>query len=328
MNYSPVPMPPVADPNRQQNQFITPMPPQVQPTLTSAIPPRMPPLAPPINQDVAPIAPRFSAIPLNPSAPSQNQGLAQWMSNYMQHTGFHGPTGMPVFTHGGKHYIPQVAVNHGGFEEPALPTNPGPHNELGLDPGGAGYPSGTLPPSGSEPPPDGTGSNDYGPGPTPTPPPNGAWTDPNGNVWNPGTHQYIAPSGQITINPGDNSNDPTQPWESQTPDPIGIGGEPYTPPTGHIGGYFSDDPNAPGGINLNVDYNPSTGRQYGQGFLRNFGSDAQMRDPVKFGQNTGGDAGRSVYSVYANQGRLSHMPSNGTPSPAMIQALRRLSGAR
>lgn len=120
MNYSPVPMPPVADPNRQQNQFITPMPPTVQPTLSNNSTPGYlgPPVAQPINQDVAPIAPKFSAIPLNPPAPSQNQGLAQWMSNYMQHTGFHGPTGMPVFTHGGKHYIPQVAQGD------PLTTNP------------------------------------------------------------------------------------------------------------------------------------------------------------------------------------------------------------
>lgn len=377
MNYSPVPMPPVADPNRQQNQFITPMPPLGHPNFSSPNPPGYlgPPVAQPINPDVAPIVPKFSAIPLNPPAPSQNQGLAQWMSNYMQHTGFHGPTGMPVFTHEGKHYIPQVAqgdplttnpdiggtpmppthqpaqpfayqtfqnalnasgrgtfgtpgtMSVGGFEEPALPTNPGPHNELGLDPGGTGYPSGTLPPSGSEPPPDGTGSNDYGPNPTPTPPPNGAWTDPNGNVWNPGAHQYIAPSGQITIDPGDHSNDPRQPWEDQPPDDSGIGTDPSMPRVGgpRTGSSTSSGPGnistTPGFLGNNQYYNWGTGHVYGLhnqgGFLRNFGGEQQIRDPNKFGYNGTGDAGRLI-NVNA---------SHRDTDPAMRNYLRAWSAA-
>lgn len=116
MNYSPVPMPPVGDPNRTQNQFITPMPPLpgtipgMEPGPTTQ-PPSTDPLtiAPnPAQTGIADTVPQFGNIPLVTPSTSQNQGLAQWMSQYMQHTGFHGPTGMPVFTHGGKHYIPQL----------------------------------------------------------------------------------------------------------------------------------------------------------------------------------------------------------------------------
>lgn len=166
-------MPSTADPNRLNpgNQFITPMPPQVQPTLSTANP-RVGYLGPPVAQDIT--KPQFSAIPLNPTDTSPNHGLAQWMSNYMSHVGFHGPTGMPVYTHGGKHYIPQ-AMQSGGTS-----NNPAPQASSGNGMNG-------LPESGSEPPPDGTGGNDYGT-PTPTPP--------------------------ITVAP---PNTGAQPWENQSP---------------------------------------------------------------------------------------------------------------
>lgn len=236
----PTTMPPTTDPaallrkantNRIQNAFTNPNPgllgpPTVQPALTSALPPRMPPIAPPQHIDPIGVAqgdpfttapnPGLLGPPTHqPPHPAGPQPFAyQVFQNALNQSGRSpgGEFGTPgAMSGGGTPAHASSQTLEGGFEEPPLPTNPGP----------------------SDPPPDTTGSNNYGPSPTPILQNNG--DDGSLDPWNP------APNWQdLWQQSGNNGNDPY-------PNPGGITIYPGGQPIPGEDGQSTGQGNIPGG---------------------------------------------------------------------------------